>query len=208
MKPLRALAALSITLAVGAHAQALLEPGVSPGHATMPERTDAGRAPAGSSTTPGATSRGTGDTTGPAQAGARRAPGGAAGANEGRANVRGGNRDSVDDDVPAAPAVASCAECGVVKSIHQGKSSGQPMWMSTLGSGASGSSSARPRGVGVGDSSGTIVGQAVDKRTHRNGYDIVVLMDDGSTRIVHAEARPALSVGDKVKVAGRLVYLR
>jgi len=205
MKSLHALAALSITLAAAAHAQGLREPGVSAGRATMPERTAGDRAPAATQPT-GAAERSADDAGRPAPAGAVRAPAGTPGA--ARAAPRGGNRGADDDEAPAAPGLASCAECGVVKSIHQGTKSGQPMWMGTLDSGAPGSSSARPRGVGVADSSGTIVGSGADKRFQRNGYDVVVLMDDGRTRIVHSESRPALSVGDKVKVAGRLVYLR
>ena len=110
---------------------------------------------------------------------------------------------------PAAPA-DRCADCGTVIAINAGAHDTRPAWMGTLRDGGvtPGGVPGRPRAAGVADASGTIVGRDIDRAQRHNAYEVVVLMEDSTRRTVRVDTRPALSVGDRVKVSGRQVYLR
>ena len=130
-----------------------------------------------------------------------------------------------DDGEAEAAAPSVCIGCGTVASIRETGSRTGPAWTATIGGGvvggaSGGESSAAYPGAGgytgprTRPSGGTAIGPTIGARDSQTGfkrsagYDVVVRMDDGSTRTVHTETRPALSVGDRVKVAGGQVYLR
>ncbi len=109
-----------------------------------------------------------------------------------------------------------CASCGMVTAIRPTALRGEPQWMGTISGGVTGRqpSSVSSSGSGytrpfTGHSATTpLPGQDDLGARQRTIYEVVVLMDDQTTRKLHYEHRPALSVGDKVRVSGGQVYLR
>jgi len=121
---------------------------------------------------------------------------------------------SQDAAAGSAAAAAVCAGCGTVTSIRPTALRGEPQWMSTISGGTPGTSGTGGGGTGIrpftGHRPGTpLPGQEADAGARqRTIYEVVVLMEDSSTRKLHYEHRPALSVGDRVRVSGGQVYLR
>jgi len=114
-----------------------------------------------------------------------------------------------------APAANVCPTCGVVTAIKPTALRGEPQWMGTISGGVVGRQPSSAVGAGSGrslpsaDSSTALPGREPDLGPRqRTVYEVVVLMDDQSTRKLHYEHRPALSVGDRVRVSGGQVYLR
>ncbi len=114
-----------------------------------------------------------------------------------------------------APAASVCPTCGVVTAIKPTALRGEPQWMGTISGGVVGRQPSSAVGAGSGrslpsaDSSTALPGREPDLGPRqRTVYEVVVLMDDQSTRKLHYEHRPALSVGDRVRVSGGQVYLR
>lgn len=123
-----------------------------------------------------------------------------------------------------AAAPSACVGCGTVTAIREGGRRSGPAWTATVSGGVVGGASGADSGAypgaggykakppkqgpstGIGPTIGGYDSQTGFKRSA--GYDVVVRMEDGSTRTVHTENRPGLSVGDRVKVAGGQVYLR
>jgi len=110
----------------------------------------------------------------------------------------------------SAPAPAACSNCGIVTAVHPMALRGEPQWMSTISGGVP---SARPSGAvgtrGVVPHTLPPTGRETDLAgRQRTVYEVVVQMEDQSTRKLHYEHRPALSVGDRVRVSGGQVYLR
>jgi outer membrane lipoprotein SlyB len=104
-------------------------------------------------------------------------------------------------------AAATCAECGVVESVHEVKVEGQTNGIGALAGGATGAlvgnriagSNNRTLGGVVGAVGGGLIGNAIEK--HRRAgiaYDVDVRMQDGTLRTVRESTAPA--VGQKVRV--------
>ena len=56
---------------------------------------------------------------------------------------------------------------------------------------------------------GAVAGREIEKRVRASTvYDVVVKMDDASTRTVRFEAQPAFTVGSKVKLSGNTLVAR
>lgn len=121
-------------------------------------------------------------------------------------------------DSAAAP--AACSNCGIVTAVRPMALRGEPQWMSTISGGVP---SARPSGAvgtrsvvphaspstGATGATGAPAGRESDLAgRQRTVYEVVVQMEDQTTRKLHYEHRPALSVGDRVRVSGGQVYLR
>ena len=119
---------------------------------------------------------------------------------------------SEDAAAESSASAAVCAGCGMITSIRPTALRGEPQWMSTISGGTPGTAGAAGTGIRpfTGHRPGTpLPGQDVDLGTRqRTIYEVVVLMEDQSTRKLHYEHRPALSVGDRVRVSGGQVYLR
>ncbi len=109
--------------------------------------------------------------------------------------------DAASEPAPTAPA---CANCGVVTSIRSVPLRGEPQWLGTI---SALPGSGRPS-IAIGAGRSAPARDAAVATRRRTVYEVVVLMDDQSTKTLHYEHRPALSVGDKVQVAGQQVYLR
>lgn len=193
MKPAAAIITLTLTLAAAALPLASTAQAQSPGAIPAPPAAAQGSSAQGTATARKATpAAGAGPAT---QSPDRQ---GGTLARSGKAAV-----------APAAP-VDRCADCGTVIAINAGAHDTRPAWMGTLKDGgvAPGGVPGRPRAAGVADASGTIVGRDIDRAQRHNAYEVVVLMEDATRRTVRVDTRPALSVGDRVKVSGRQVYLR
>ena len=124
----------------------------------------------------------------------------------------------------AAPAQQrpSCANCGVVASIRRTELDRDARWMD-----ASAEAARNPKDRGSPREPGSAVlktqrpsaraGTDEANQAARDGevgprrrtvYEVVIRLDDGKTRKMHYEHRPALKVGDKVRVSRGQVYLR
>jgi hypothetical protein len=125
---------------------------------------------------------------------------------------QGGRADGETD----AGAAAVCANCGTVTAIRESTRRAGPAWKSTISGatvggtpGTGGYQDGRSRmpapTIGAIGPTGSDSGDAF-KRSY--GFDVHVLMEDGTRKVVHTGSRPALSIGDRVKVAGGQVYLR
>jgi hypothetical protein len=107
-----------------------------------------------------------------------------------------------------------CAACGMVTAIRPTALRGEPKWMGTISSGVTSRQPSSGSGSGYASpftghsATSPLPGQDDLGARQRTIYEVVVLMDDQTTRKLHYEHRPALSVGDKVRVSGGQVYLR
>ena len=122
-----------------------------------------------------------------------------------------GSRPAEERDSESS--AAACPACGVVTAIRESTRRSGPAWKSTISGGGSagnvgtyqdGRSRVPAPTIGAIGPSG---GDSGDSFRRNFGFDVHVVMDDGSRKVVHTESRPALSVGDRVKVAGNQVYL-
>jgi hypothetical protein len=133
--------------------------------------------------------------------------------------------------LPNKPAPAVCSNCGVVTAVNARKTKGRASYVGTIGipAGSESNSPSTPVGdsgevkparptdtsntVGnqkiVGATGGTTVGREAEKRMRKKDvFEIVVQMDNGSSRVLVKEIRPAIQPGDKVKVIGEDIFVR
>jgi outer membrane lipoprotein SlyB len=115
------------------------------------------------------------------------------------------------------PAPTLCSQCGTVTSVTAKKTKGKATWMGTVGGAVVGGAVGNQVGSGdgkkvatiVGAAGGAMVGREAEKRLRKKDVtEIVVRMDDGSSRVLLKEIRPAIQPGDKVKVIGEDVFVR
>jgi len=121
------------------------------------------------------------------------------------------NEALVREPIRLRPEPSRCALCGTVESIRALELRVVPEDADSAG--ASGATAARP--IGREDESPTTLetvtqavtgGETDTNLPRRFAYRITVRMDDGSYRTISQSSRPALAVGDKVRVVeGRLV---
>jgi outer membrane lipoprotein SlyB len=115
----------------------------------------------------------------------------------------------------AAPAPIVCNNCGVVEAINaiqqQGDASGVGAVLGGVAGGVVGHQVGSGRGrdlaTVLGAVGGAVAGNQVEKSKKAvTAYDVVVRMNDNSTRTVRATANPDYGVGQKVKVVdGQIV---
>jgi len=109
-----------------------------------------------------------------------------------------------------APPVA-CEGCGVVQAVNKVKVKGKPNYLGAIAGGVAGAALGNQVGKGDGNTAATVLGalggavagREIEKNV-RSGtrYDVVVKLDDGSSRTVRYEAEPGFKVGSKVKFSG------
>jgi len=122
---------------------------------------------------------------------------------------------SAPKSAPAAAAPAPvCSTCGVVAGVHAITQKGEGSGLGAVAGGLIGGVLGNQVGGGSGKKIATVAGVAggayaghqVEKNmkstTH---YDVVVKMDDGSTRTFSYDAQPAFAVGSKVKVVNNML---
>jgi outer membrane lipoprotein SlyB len=117
---------------------------------------------------------------------------------------------SADARAPARAAATSraCAACGVVEAIRLVEVEGAPSGLGAVAGGVVGGILGNQIGRGsgraamtvVGAGAGAYAGHEIEKRTQRSSvFEIRVRMEDGSHRVFHERAQPALRVGQKVR---------
>jgi outer membrane lipoprotein SlyB len=112
---------------------------------------------------------------------------------------------------PVAVAAPKCDTCGVVQSVTAVKLKGKPNFVGAIAGGVAGGVLGNQVGKGDGNTAATVIGavggavagREIEKRVRASTvYDVVVKMEDASTRTVRFEAQPAFTAGSKVKLSG------
>ncbi len=116
-----------------------------------------------------------------------------------------------------APTASVCSQCGLVSSVTKKSTKGKATWVGSVGGAVAGGVIGNQVGGGngkvattvVGATGGALVGREAEKRMKKKDvYEIVVRMDDGASKVLIKEARPAIQPGDKVKVIGEDIFVR
>ncbi len=111
-------------------------------------------------------------------------------------------------------AAASCAECGVIESIHEVDSKGAGSGLGAVGGGVLGGLLGNQVGAGrgkdvmtvVGAVGGAVAGNEVEKRVKATkSYNITVRMSDGSSRVISESTLPGWHDGDKVRIVNGVI---
>ena len=106
-------------------------------------------------------------------------------------------------------AVATCAECGVIESVHEVDAKGKGSGLGAVGGGVVGGLLGNQVGAGrgkdvmtvVGVVGGALAGNEVEKRVKTTkSYEVTVRLNDGSSRVISVAGLQTWHTGDKVKV--------
>jgi outer membrane lipoprotein SlyB len=117
----------------------------------------------------------------------------------------------------ATPEPTLCSQCGTVTAVTVKKTKGKATWMGTVGGAVAGGVVGNQIGSGdgkniatvVGATGGAVVGREAEKRLRKKDvFEVAIKMDNGSSRVLLKEIRPAIQPGDKVKVIGEDVFVR
>ncbi|MCX7173383.1 MAG: glycine zipper 2TM domain-containing protein [Proteobacteria bacterium] len=126
-------------------------------------------------------------------------------------------------DSPLAPMASSnevpvhrrCAECGVIVSTRQIESSGEASGIGAIGGGLLGGVLGHQVGGGrgqdlaavVGAVGGVVAGNEIEKRMKSTqGYNVMVRLHDGSSRVIHEVNPPMWRNGDYVKIVDGVIH--
>lgn len=129
--------------------------------------------------------------------------------------VRGEPIREFRENRPTPAPAAVCRDCGIVESVQESAQEGGGSGLGAVAGSVVGGVLGNQMGKGsgrdlatiVGLVGGAVVGNEVEKGQRKNmRYDVVVRMDDGSTRTMSTHVQPAWRVGERVKVSsGALV---
>lgn len=110
---------------------------------------------------------------------------------------------------PQPVAQARCYDCGEVAAVNAIAQKGEGSWIGPVAGGVGGAILGKQMGKGSGNTIMTILGAAggayaghkVEQKVRTTTrWDVVVRMEDGSTRTVSASEQPLWRVGDRVRV--------
>lgn len=102
-----------------------------------------------------------------------------------------------------------CKECGTVSAINEVAKQGEGTGLGAIGGGLVGGLLGNQVGGGTGNDIATIagavggayVGHQVEKKARTTTqFNVVIKMDDGTETTITEDKKPALAVGDKIKV--------
>ncbi len=102
-----------------------------------------------------------------------------------------------------------CSTCGTIRDIRAIEQEGEGTGLGAVAGGVAGALVGSQIGQGTGNTVATVAGAAggayaghqIEKKVRKTKhYEVVVKMDNGSTRIVKQNEEPAFAIGDKVKV--------
>lgn len=122
--------------------------------------------------------------------------------------------------VPVAvpePMPVACLHCGVVVAVNTVKVKGKPNYIGAIAGGVAGAALGNQVGKGDGRTlatvlgvvGGAVAGREVEKQVRSdNRYDVVVRLDDGSSRTVSYPSDPGILVGAKVRFEGDQLHTR
>jgi outer membrane lipoprotein SlyB len=109
-----------------------------------------------------------------------------------------------------APPPPVCAECGVVENIRETTRKAQPSGLGVIAGGILGGLIGNQVGGGHGRDVATVVGaigggfagNEVEKSSRgTQQYQIVVRLDDGSSRVITQDSMPSWHIGDRVRLS-------
>jgi outer membrane lipoprotein SlyB len=112
------------------------------------------------------------------------------------------------------PVAAVCAECGVVQSVHEVATKGDPSGVGVIGGAVVGGVLGNQVGHGdgrtvatvIGAVGGAVAGNEIEKRVKSGkSYEITVRFDDGSSRVMTEANATTWRAGDKVKVINGVI---
>lgn len=110
---------------------------------------------------------------------------------------------------PQPVAQARCYDCGEVAAVNAIEQKGEGSWIGPVAGGVGGAILGKQMGKGSGNTIMTILGAAggayaghkVEQKVRTvTRWDVVVRMEDGSTRTVSATEQPLWRIGDRVRV--------
>lgn len=110
---------------------------------------------------------------------------------------------------PQPVAQARCYDCGEVAAVNAIEQKGEGSWIGPVAGGVGGAILGKQMGKGSGNTIMTILGAAggayaghkVEQKVRTTTrWDVVVRMEDGSTRTVSSAEQPLWRVGDRVRV--------
>lgn len=122
--------------------------------------------------------------------------------------------------IPAAlvePASVACVACGVVVSVNKTKVKGKPNYIGAIAGGVAGAALGNQVGKGDGRTlatvlgvvGGAVAGREVEKQVRSDTrYDVVVRLDDGSSRTISYPSDPGVVIGAKVRFEGDQLHTR
>jgi len=111
--------------------------------------------------------------------------------------------------LPELVAQVKCLDCGEIAAVNAIEQKGEGSWIGPVAGGVGGAILGKQMGKGSGNTIMTILGAAggayaghkVEQKVRSNTrWDVVVRMEDGSTRTVSAAEQPLWRVGDRVRV--------
>ncbi len=117
----------------------------------------------------------------------------------------------------AAVAVPACETCGVVASVNKVKVKGKTNYIGAIAGGVAGAALGNQVGKGDGKSAATVLGavggavagREIEKNVKSgNRFDVVVRLDNGSSRTVSYDNDPGVAVGTKVQFVGDVLQTR
>jgi outer membrane lipoprotein SlyB len=115
---------------------------------------------------------------------------------------------------PPPPAQPACADCGVVQSVQEIEVQGDASGAGAVAGGAAGLIIGNQIGDGkkkriakvIGAVGGALAGHQIEKNMKRSiQHEIIVRMDDGSTRQIMQASAEGIDIGDRVKVLDNVV---
>ena len=121
---------------------------------------------------------------------------------------------AVTPDTSKAAVAAACATCGTVTAINSVKVKGKPNYVGAIAGGVAGAALGSQVGKGDGNTvatvagavGGAVAGREIEKKVRETThFDVVVKMNDGSTKTVRFDKAPTFNVGAKVRVDGNTV---
>jgi outer membrane lipoprotein SlyB len=130
------------------------------------------------------------------------------------------NRSSADKTivpprVVSTPPKAVCADCGIIESTREVQAQGEGSGLGAAGGAIVGGLLGHQVGGGRGQDLATVVGavggavggnQIEKSMKSTKSYEIVVRLEDGSSRVIQQAAAPAWRAGDRVRVIGGVIH--
>lgn len=119
------------------------------------------------------------------------------------------------DIVPARQAKVACTDCGVIESTREVQSQGEGSGLGAAGGAIVGGLLGHQVGGGRGQQIATVAGavggaiggnQIEKSMKSTKSYEIVVRLDDGSSRVVQQATAPAWRSGDRVRLIDGVIH--
>ena len=118
---------------------------------------------------------------------------------------------------PAPPAAPACANCGVVANVRQVTREGQGTGAGAIVGGLAGGALASNIGRGntrtlatiAGAVGGGLLGNSIEKSQRKTvAYEIIVRMEDGSSRTIASETVPPWRIDEKIRLVNGAIVAR